>query len=193
MQDYFQLREHEVAIFRGVMTNLVAGRPLRRRLTVTLAMAAIAGCASARGTSADLPPYVFTIAAAPDSAMQVVRGVLESERVAVEPDAVEGARTLRGSFVVRRGGLGETEVFVTGRVSAAGDTTGASSRIELDVSVRERRRSIVMAPADVRTGGSRPDVSTVNPNDRETIGVLTRIRDRLANAGAVRVSGGNPP
>ena len=171
------------------MADPITHRWLYHPVIAALAAVVVAACASSRGTSPDLPPYTFTLPVAADSAIRVVRGVLEAEHVRVEPDAVEGARTLRGSFVVRRGGLGEAEVFVTARVGDAGE---AVSHIELDVSVRERRRSIVMAPADVRTGGSRPEVTTVNPNDRETIGVLTRIRDRLMNAGAVRVGRGSP-
>lgn len=174
------------------MAHSITRRSLGRPVTAALAAVFAAACASSRGTSPDLPPYTFTLPVAADSATRVVRGVLEAEHVTVEPDAVEGARTLRGSFVVRRGGLGEAEVFVTARVGDTGDAGEAASQVELDVSVRERRRSIVMAPADVRTGGSRPEVTTVNPNDRETIGVLTRIRDRLMNAGGIRVNRGNP-
>jgi hypothetical protein len=108
---------------------------------------------------------------------------LAAERVSLEAAPVEGARTVRGSFVVRRGGVGEAEVFVTGRVSPAG---AASSRLELDVTVRERRRSIVIGAPDTRAG-TRPEVTTVNPNDREILGVLTRVRERLVSAGAVRL------
>lgn len=155
---------------------------------VALATALLTACATGRGTSPDLPPYTFTIPVPADSALQMMRRVLEAEHVVLEPNAAERARTLRGSFVVRRGGLGEAEVFLTGRVEPAGDSVTMGTRMELDVSVRERRRTIVMAPADVRTGGARPDVTTVNPNDRETIDILTRIRDRLMNAGALRVN-----
>lgn len=180
----------EAASLSGTMSSLTDGPS--RHLWLALAVVVATGCASARGASPDLPPYAFTIAVPADSAMRLVRGVLEAEEVTVEADAVEGARMLQGSFVVRRGGLGEAEIFVTGRVGADGDAAEGSSRIELDVSVRERRRSIVVAPGDVRTGASRPEVTTVNPNDRDTIGVLTRIRDRLISAGAVRMSRRNP-
>lgn len=133
--------------------------------------------------SADLPPYAYALAAAPDSAMALLRSSMAVEHVAVEPATVEGARTVRGSFVVRRGGMGESEVFLTGRVNGAGD---GSSRIELDATVRERRRAFMIGAADTRTA-TRPEVTTVNPNDRETLGILSRIRERLVGAGAVRL------
>jgi hypothetical protein len=148
-----------------------------------LSSAVTGACASGGGVSPDLPPYAYSIPASADSALTLLRASLAAERVSVEAATVEGARTLRGSFVVRRGGVGEAEVFVTGRVSEAGD---ASSRLELDVTVRERRRSVVIGAPDARAG-SRPEVTTVNPNDRETLGVLSRVRDRLVNAGAVRL------
>jgi hypothetical protein len=133
--------------------------------------------------SPDLPPYAFAVPASADSALSLLRSSLVAERVAVEASPVERARTVRGSFVVRRGGVGEAEVFVTGRVSEAGEE---SSRLELDVTVRERRRSVVIGAPDTRAG-TRPEVTTVNPNDRETLGVLARVRERLVSAGAVRL------
>lgn len=165
---------------------------IARPVLALLAAVPFTTCVTTRGAPADLPPYTFTIPVPTDSAMRVLRVALEAEHVLVEPDAVAGARTLRGSFVVRQGGLGETEVFLTGRVSDDDDILPPAARIELEVSVRERRRPIVMAPADVRTGGTRPEMTTVNPNDKETIGVLVRIRDRLTSAGAVRAARGTP-
>lgn len=151
-------------------------------------VAVLMGCATTPAGSAGLPPYTLSVAASPDSALSLLRLALEAERLPVDGVGVEGAASLTSTFSVRRGGIGEAEIVISGRVRAEPTPPhgGMSSILEINATARERRGMIAMSPEEARSPVAvRGNHHAINPNDREVLGILGRLLDRLSAGGAV--------
>jgi hypothetical protein len=146
------------------------------------------GCASAPSGSSGLPPYTLAVSASPDSALRLFRLALAAEHLPADGVGTDAVYSVLSTFTVRRGGVGEAEIIVGARAYAepALPQGGVSSILEINATARERRGMIAMSPEEARSPvGMSRDHHAINPNDREVLGILGRVLDRLTAAGAV--------
>lgn len=103
------------------------------------------------------------------------------------PDAI--SNSMVSTFVVRKGGMGEGEVRLSLRLSrdAEGDSLSSGVLLELDATIRDTRRMMLMSPEDARNPRLGREPHLVQDNDRDTLGRIRKLEDRLQQLGFAQV------
>lgn len=157
-----------------------------------LLMTSFDACASA-GTRRPSPlPHRFLIGVGVDSARALARAALTDEHLAVDGSSASGNNAMTSTFVVRRGGMGEAEVRLELRLStdSPSDPPAGGVMLDLDATIRDLRRMMLMSPEDARSPRMSREPHPVQDNDRETLGRIRKLEDRLQQLGFVRAGGG---
>ncbi len=157
----------------------------RRVAAVLLLAASLPACATAGRVHASPLPHRFITTVPIDSAQALVGEALTREGLPRDgsPDAT--TTPITSTFVVRKGGMGEGEVRLTMRLSrdAVGDSLEPGVLLELDATIRDMRRMMLMSPEDARNPRLGREPHPVQDNDRETIARIRKLEDRLQQLG----------
>jgi len=153
------------------------------------------GCASAgaRGRTPP-PPFALVLSGPLDLARASVRAALEEEALRIDGQPSPDSDALSSTFVVRRGGMGESEIVLRLRLSPATRPghDPPSVRLHLEATAREVRRMRFMSPEDARSPRTSGEAHPVQDNDRETLQRIGRLVTRLERGGWTRIPDGDP-
>jgi hypothetical protein len=168
-------------------TFLSVSRVMLRMTAFVLLVA----CSSARGLTREARSADVTLGVpvAADSARRIIMTALIQEDLVVSDTATTARGPLLATkFVVRRGGLGETEVRVALRiVSENTSPSEPSTVIELQGTSRQRRSLAAGAASDPNAPVQPWNEQPIHPDDRESLDRVARLVRRLESHGAVRL------
>jgi hypothetical protein len=144
--------------------------------------------ANARQRAAS-PPYTLGMSGTLEQARASVLAALEEEALRVDGLPASDRNVFTSTFVVRRGGMGESEIVLRLRLGTDAEGSGESSnvRLLLDATAREVRRMVLMSAEDARSPRNNGDAHPVQDNDRETLQRIGRLVARLEHSGWTRL------
>ncbi len=170
--------------------------PAHDRLTARMCRSALlllsvtgAACATAGRVYSSPLPHRFLTALPLDSARALVGEAITREGLPRDGSPDVTSNTIVSTFVVRKGGMGEGEVRLSLRLSrdAAGDSLSSGVLLELDATIRDTRRMMLMSPEDARNPRLGREPHPVQENDRDTLGRIRKLEDRLQQLGFAQV------
>ena len=167
-----------------------------RRLIPSLpvvALGVLSSCTSPRRPDTTSAPRTLLAQIPLDSARRLVLLALEAEKFTVEGTPLPAGSIVNSTFTVRRGGIGESEIRVRLRLTrdAEDGANPTATLLVLDATAREKNRLIAISPEDARSPTLRRDPHPINTNDREALGRIARLIQRLQESGFV-VTGAPP-
>ncbi|MBK6489891.1 MAG: hypothetical protein IPF98_24225 [Gemmatimonadetes bacterium] len=124
-----------------------------------------------------------------DSARQVVLAALQHEALVVDGTPASDRSEFVTTFLVRRGGMGETEIRLRLQLSpdAAETIEGAGTTLRVEGSARDVARRMLMSPEDARAPRLSREPHPIQDNDRESLQRIARLLDRLQQLGWTRI------
>lgn len=160
----------------------------RRFAGAAVCVASLGACASAGAVRPTPLPHRFLIPVGVDSARSLAGEALTQEQLPIDGSRGAGSGQLTSTFLVRRGGMGEAEVRLTLRLSTdtPSDPPEGGVILDLDATIRDLRRMVLMSPEDARSPRMTREPHPVQDNDRETLGRIRKLEDRLQQLGFVR-------
>ena len=152
-----------------------------------VALALVSACFSPQRPNATSAPRTLLTHVPLDSARRLLLLALEAEKLTVDGTPLPTGNVVASTFMVRRGGVGESEIRVRMRLARDGVDSAkiAATLVFLDATAREKNRLIAMSPEEARSRTLRRDPHPINPNDREALGRIARLIQRLRESGFV--------
>lgn len=152
-----------------------------------VALAVVSACFSPRRPDDTSAPRTLLAQIPLDSARRLLLLALEAEKLTVDGTPLPTGNVVTSTFTVRRGGVGESEIRLRLRLARDGvdGANIAATLLFLDATAREKNRLIAMSPEAARSPTLRRDPHPINPNDREALGRIARLIQRLWESGFV--------
>lgn len=162
----------------------------RRAGVAHVAAIAFAGACATGAPRVAPPPHTLTANAPLDRARLLVRAALDSAGIALDGNPPADADVVTGTFVVRRGGMGEAEIRVRLRLTNdGGSAAGEGVVLAVDATARDRHRAIaMMTPEEARSPRMSNVPHPIQSNDRDALQRIGRLLDQLRQSGFVVVA-----
>jgi len=135
-----------------------------------------------------MPPHVLTVPLGPAAAQAALIDALSAEGLVPDGGAGADGGSLTTTFVVRKGGMGEAEIRLQLRLTSDGiPGSEGGMLLRIEATARDRNRMITMSAEEARSPRLSREPHPINEHDRETLGRIARLVDRLSRAGFVVV------